>query len=253
MLITASEIINKSWTLYQKNYRVIAHYLLLLFIPTGLMAIASVIIGSFTAVFLTFGLGVPLIVYLAMGLLASIASLWLSISLMRAIYSFYLGSTTKSLKENLQTSLQLIWPAILISLVSSLIIFGGLLLLIIPGLMLIIWLAFSFYAVILDNQRVTDSLSTSRNLVRGRWWAVLWRLIAPAAVFGIFLFLLQWLISIPIELILRNFTEGNLVYTVLLAFFTLIGVITSLLFTPLSSAAIIILYQELKNTPAEKV
>ena len=63
--------------------------------------------------------------------------------------------------------------------------------------------------------------------------------------------LIQWLVAIPVELIINNLNEGTLSYTIWLTFFSLIGVALALAFTPLTSAATIILYHELKKTPLE--
>lgn len=251
MLISVKEIINKSVELYQKNYLLFFRYLLLLFIPTGIIAIAGVIIGSFTAVFAVFGLSVPLLIYLAMIIVASLTSLWISLAFVRTIAGLYENTEEKPIKENLQTTVHLILPSLIISILTSLIILGGMVLLIIPGIIFAIWFAFSFYAVAIDNHKVATALNTSKNLVRGRWWAVLWRLVAPSAVFGLFLILIQWLIGIPLEAIIKNFPEGTVIYAILIVIFALISTAVGLLFTPLTSAATVILYCELKKTPVE--
>lgn len=252
MLITAAEIISQSAELYQKNYQSILRYLILLFIPAGIFAAAGVIIGSFAGVMAAFGFGVPLLVYLIMAIITSLASLWLSLSLIRHLSALHQGQTAPNLKENLQTGLHLVWPALLVSILTSLIILGGIVLLIVPGIIFAIWFAFSFYAVVIDGKKTAAALSESKNLARGRWWGVLWRLLAPSVVFGVILILIQWLVGIPIEIILKNFQKGTILYAILLTVFTLLSVIISLLFTPLSSLATIILYQELKKTPAEE-
>ncbi len=252
MLIKASEIITQSLELYQKNYKVIGRYLLLLFIPTALLTLVELFFGSTTGVFLIFGLSAPLFVYFAFIIIASLVTMWLTIALSRNIYSEYSTNQSLSIKPELQKSLHLVLPAILVSILTFLIITGGMILLIIPGIIFAVWLAFSFYAVILDEHKATESLTLSKNLVKGRWWPVLWRLFAPAAVFGVFLLLVQWLVAIPVEMIVNNVTEGSLAFNIWLTFFSLVGVALALAFTPLTSAATIILYQELKKTPIQQ-
>jgi hypothetical protein len=66
---------------------------------------------------------------------------------------------------------------ILVQVVNSLIVIGGSLLLLIPGFMFWVWYAFSAQELVLHKQHGLVALSASRNLVRGRFWPVAWRLI----------------------------------------------------------------------------
>jgi len=59
---------------------------------------------------------------------------------------------------------------------------GGVLLLIVPGIIFGIWLSFSNFVFIDKGLGVKASMGKSRELVRGKFWAVLWRLF----VFGLF-------------------------------------------------------------------
>jgi hypothetical protein len=60
--------------------------------------------------------------------------------------------------------------------------FGGVLLLIIPGIIFGVWLSFSNFVFIDKGLGVKASMGKSRELIKGRFWAVLWRLF----VFGLF-------------------------------------------------------------------
>ncbi|MEG4057172.1 MULTISPECIES: hypothetical protein [unclassified Microcoleus] len=51
-------------------------------------------------------------------------------------------------------------------------VFAGLIALIIPGLYLAYRLIFSLYATVIDNSSALDSLSSSWELTKGRWWLV---------------------------------------------------------------------------------
>lgn len=52
----------------------------------------------------------------------------------------------------------------------------GAILLIIPGIIFFVWFEFAPQIVTLERTPILASLSTSRELSRGRFWAVLWRL-----------------------------------------------------------------------------
>jgi hypothetical protein len=60
--------------------------------------------------------------------------------------------------------------------------FGGVLLLIIPGIIFGVWLSFSNFVFIDKGLGVKASMGKSRELIKGRFWAVLYRLL----VFGLF-------------------------------------------------------------------
>lgn len=62
-------------------------------------------------------------------------------------------------------------------------IFGGLLLLIVPGIIAAVWFMFAPFVFVVENARGFDALRRSRAYVRGRWWAVAWR--AFAALFTV--------------------------------------------------------------------
>lgn len=251
MLISAKNIIKQSIELYQKNYQIFFKYLLLLFIPTGIMAVAGVVIGSFLATVMVLGFSAPMMFYLLIIIAGSIASMWISLALVRVMAARYENKKTQTEKIELQNAVPLILPAILASLLTTLAITGGLILLIIPGVIFTIWFAFSFYAVALDNNKVIESLKTSKRLVQGRWWSVWWRLFAPGIVFALFMILAQWLIGFPIEIILKYVTPETWLYAVLVSLFALLSTFVSLFFTPLTTAAPTILYLELKKTPSE--
>ncbi len=253
MLISVKDIINKSLELYKNNWQLFLKYMLWLFIPTGLIAITTVILGSFTAALIIYGFGVIIVIYVLIFLMATIFSLWISLAFIRAMVARCHNKPVKNTKEELKTTIHLILPAVLVSFLTFLIILGGLVLVIIPGIIFIVWFAFTFYAVAIDENKTLQALHTSKELVTGRWWATLWRLLAPAIIFGIIILLVQWLINIPLEAVINNLTQGSLTYAIAISLITLLSTAISLLFTPLTSAAPTILYLELKKTSAKIV
>lgn len=75
-------------------------------------------------------------------------------------------------------------PAIVVAgLAAGLAIFVGLLLLLIPGFIFMIWFLFAPFAVIIERLGAFESLSHSRALVRGHWW----RTAALLTIIGIIL------------------------------------------------------------------
>ncbi|GAI56590.1 unnamed protein product, partial [marine sediment metagenome] len=70
------------------------------------------------------------------------------------------------------------WPFFWVSLLTGLVIGLGFLLFILPGIIFVIWLAFSVYTVICEDKKGFKALSRSRELVKGHWWATAKRIFA---------------------------------------------------------------------------
>lgn len=243
-LITASDIISKSVSIYRENFALLFKYVLLLFAPVALFVPLSYLSekvpeqnAAFTAVSI-------------LGFAAAIAffffELWFSAALIRVIAGISEGRMPGGMKEELSQAKRLLLPLIRASILSALAIIGGFILLIIPGIIFSVWYCFSSYAVLLDGERKAGAaLSHSRALVTGRWWAVVWRLIAPAFVFAFITMLIQGVLGF-VFVLGEAAPEG--IQTVLGVILQLAIMCVSFLLAPLSTAAITILYLELKKS-----
>jgi hypothetical protein len=72
-----------------------------------------------------------------------------------------------------------------ISILVGLIVLGGLILLVIPGIIFAVFLAVSIPALVIENRRGTDALGRSWNLVKGSWWHVFGTVIVAFLITGI--------------------------------------------------------------------
>lgn len=240
MLKPAMEIVSESWHLYLKNWRQYLPYLIILFVPTLILSALGTIF-IYLETYLPASSMATNVVILLIFAASLVLTIWASIALVKAIAASLSGQTL-IWKENFNTTNHLIWPTIYTSLLAGLIVFGGLLLLIVPGLIFAIWYSFAYYTVILENARGMQALRASKALVVGRWWAILWRILVIGFVFG--------LLSIAINIILEV-----LVSTLPLATFlqsTIASLLTSFvgtILTPLSVTASVILYYSAKQNP----
>ena len=113
-------------------------------------------------------------------------------------------------------------------------VFAGFIALIIPGLYVAYRLIFSLYATVIDNSSALDSLSSSWELTKGRWW-----LVFRSSILIIFV------VSVPILLIVLLISStGNLLASKLagnvLGFFTV----------PLMNVYLVLLYLRLRKSAA---
>lgn len=241
MLISAGEIISKSITLYRTHWKSFAEYLLYIGAPLVLSTGLSALVDPNDAGLLGLFFVVTIALYLFLMLV--------SISFIRAIADAYTGEKIMPVKEALKASTKFFWPAVFVMILTGLIILGGFILVVVPGIIFMVWYAFGYYEVVLDGEQGWKALQTSRQLVLGRWWATLWRLLAPGFVFAVLLFVGEGLFTLFGNVIAKSVPSLEDAVVLIVGLFILL---LSLALSPLSSAAPTILYLELKKTPHAK-
>lgn len=115
---------------------------------------------------------------------AIVISCWVSIRLVRYILSLEAGKETPQTPEESSKAWPLVLPMLWIGVLEAVIVFGGFILLVIPGIYLMISLSFSNLFLLEKNMRGIPALAASRALVKGRWLATFWRILAGAIIFG---------------------------------------------------------------------
>lgn len=73
----------------------------------------------------------------------------------------------------LRIGLARLWPLLVVSVVSGVLIALGLIVLVVPGVVLLTWWALAPVVTVLERRRAMASLGRSRALVRGRFWHTL--------------------------------------------------------------------------------
>jgi hypothetical protein len=121
---------------------------------------------------------------LALVLLGFIGSLVLSGCLTAIIGQAVLGRPV-SLGEAWSRVRPRIWALIGTALLGMLIVAGGFLLLVLPGIYFFIAFSLSTPALILENQSVTQALRRSWDLVKGSWWRIFGILLLANIIAGI--------------------------------------------------------------------
>jgi hypothetical protein len=110
-------------------------------------------------------------------------------------------------------------------LLTVLAVWGGFMLFIIPGFFLLISLYFSQYIFVLEGKRGMAALLRSREIVKGRWWTVLKKVIGLSFYFIIPVFVASFMIGIVEAFYsLEQFRVlGEIVLQVATGFFTVIS------------------------------
>jgi hypothetical protein len=244
MLISAKNIIIRSIHLYKNNITLFLTYMSLIFIPLGISIVAGVLFTLAKQTSILLG-----ILSISIMILLYISTLLITLSFIRVAAARYEGKAVLPITQELAAVKPLLLPAILGSILAGLAIIGGFFLLIIPGIIFSIWFAFVVYAIAIDEKSALDAMRASKALVANRWFAVFWRILAPGIVFGILVIAVEGLFNMILEKMVTEITpEQTTLYIGTMIGIGLLSSALSLLLTPLSTAAPIILYQELKKT-----
>lgn len=247
MLVKVTEIISNTWQYYSENFKKIAPYMLMLLAPNFIIGISGIIL-IYLDQFANSGIYVLINNLMALSILAVclLLTLWISLALAKNLAAIVTKKDFINYKESFSITSHLIWPTVYTSLLVALVVIGGTLLFIIPGIIFYIWYSFTYYAVIFEEKKGLDALASSKEIVSGRWWSILWRLLVPNLFFAV---IFAVLISATTTIIFR------LVGGYTLGYYLITGMtnsIISVIFAPLTTLTVIILYFNAKDNPVAK-
>lgn len=144
-------------------------------------------------------------------------------------------NTALSIKEAYRQSKGFFWRYLGFTIVASLILLIGFLLLFIPGVILLVWFAFSVFILVLDNAGIKESLDKSRAYVKGKWWAVFGRILFAA--------LIAIVVMLPFSILAALFPSAK-------QEFELVGNIVAMLISPITLLYMYLLYLDVKSPNA---
>ena len=142
---------------------------------------------------------IPVVFRLLIGILSSFYSLssisvWIIWIILSLVFSFFQLLATPSLlfalkenlflKEALQKGLKFFLPYLWVYFLVNIIVAGGFLLFIIPGIIFSIWFSLAEIVLVFEEKRGMSALFQSKQLIAGRWWGVFWRLLVFNLIFG---------------------------------------------------------------------
>ncbi|MEK7680889.1 MAG: hypothetical protein AAB348_02505 [Patescibacteria group bacterium] len=243
MLITAGEIIKQSWVNYKKCWRKFLPYMISLLLPTVILSALSVI-SLYLQVYIPSSSFISSIIIILVFAAGMVFLLWASISLAKELKNCVTGQE-QHWKSVFSESHGLIWPVIYTSILASLIVLGGTILLVIPGIIFSLWYGFAFYAVVFEDKKGFNALKASKELVVGRWWAIFWRALAPGFVFVIISVALNYGIGFLVGRLETAGIFGKLGSVLL---FNILNSSASVLIAPMTALASVLLYLSAKET-----
>ncbi len=289
-LITVGQILDTTWDHYTKHFKIIMRISLWFFLIALLMIVgkfltpvnpAELLIAN-PQVSITSNIGY-LIIILTSLVVSPILAVWIFLSLIKLIDTQNTGKNTDPTTAGLEGGKQffhyliilvfklvalslplvLMIPGIALSIygvtekggpwvgsVSMLLLFFGA----IAGLILLAYitvqLAFIAFALMLDGKKHINAIKDSTELVKGRFWSVLWRLFVPKLIFGVAAMMIQGIIFFAVVPIL-SFSTLNIEASLRIADITyyLVASGMSVIFVPLLVIADYKIYDSLRKNP----
>ena len=116
--------------------------------------------------------------------------------------------------ESYGVGFKLFWPGVWIAILTALAVFGGFVLFIIPGIMLAIQITLSTYVLVMEDKHGLQALATSREYIKGYWWAFWGR----SLLLSLCMIALMVVLYFPAIIILGKVLSA-LIYGVIMLFF----------------------------------
>lgn len=245
-LLATMDITSKGWVLFTQQLRDLwkKTWLSLIFIVIGNLLIL-VADETFPAMWVP-NMALSIVLTLLGLLLLAYFYSHIYVTATRILWTGYGQEYTNTLSTT-----KLILSFLFVSIFSSLIIGIGFLLLIIPGIMFLTWYQFAQYTLLIDNQHGLKALKTSKELVKGRFWAVLGRMILLMIIFVVFSFVTD----IPEKIILYIVDQTNTGVTshaLWMLFASTISMIGAFFVGLFALAADLVFFHNVKTTPVQE-
>jgi len=178
-LIGPGDIIVVSWQNFRRNIQFYAEMMVWVVVLSLLQWTITVVLQSYIP-----DKPLRLVLFAVLSIPGSLGFL--------AIYATTVDLTIKgllgeqiSVRASLFHGLRRLLPLLWVMLLTSMAILGGFLLLFVPALIFMVWFRFAQYHTMSDGERGFRALGASRDLVTGRWFAVLFRVAVPFLFFAI--------------------------------------------------------------------
>lgn len=238
MLLTASEIISRTWKTFTTHWVAIAKFMVAL----GLSSVALELTRSLEIFVWYSGIPIlPLLVKITIAIAISFITFWFHLALVKSLGEAYQNSQVESFWSALKSTKTCYWSSYGAAILYGLMVGFGTLLLIVPGVIFMVWYLLFQYAIIFEKKTMIGGLERSKELVVGRWWSVLWRALVPVLIFAVILTFIQMILEAPLAPFAKTWTAWtiDLILTAL----------SEAIFLSLSTLSILILFFNLRETP----
>ncbi len=174
-LMPVGQLFSESWKLYKRRFLVLAT---LIAIPDLLTLVGQLFYLNGTTLS-----GILSLIIFWLALASFVPALAGIVTALSSDTSFF-----DSFRQGMRSFFPLLWVGILLGLI----FWGGMIMFIIPGVMMMVWFSFSGFTFVIEGKRGLNALLQSREYVRGYWWALFGRVVVMSAVILIPIFAVQY-------------------------------------------------------------
>jgi hypothetical protein len=166
-MLSVAGLLQFTWELYRKNLQVFLGYSAWILIPYIFIIIIKMApMGTASS---EIAINILLIIQ-------AITAAWITI-VITVVTSSIARKKQIKLSRLGRKAISRMLHVIVVTILSSLVTIGGTILLVIPGFIFCIWYSFALQEVILRAKRGWNAMRESRELVKGRFWGVAWRIL----------------------------------------------------------------------------
>jgi hypothetical protein len=181
------ELIKKAVDIFSKKENVI--FLVKIYLPVGFFSLLSVLQDYLpssvrNSVWLNVTTGILQIISILIGVFVTVSGI---MALAKVV-----GGGELLVMKTFKAARKKYWIFLLISIVLFLIYLFGFVLLIVPGVLFVVWFAFTKFIAIEKGTGIKESFVKSKELVKGIYWKVLGRLI----IFGLFVIVIEAILTV---------------------------------------------------------
>jgi hypothetical protein len=167
------------------------------------------------------------------GIALAVASIFMSIAMIKAVMQ-----PSLTVKEAYRMAVPYFWRYIVLSILVSIAIIVGFVLLIVPGIIFMVWFTFAYYVLVDENTGAIDAMKRSKALVAGKWLAVFGRIVV--------LMIVGLVIGMVFGALGGMF--GGTAGAITIA--AVVNLVVNAVLTPISVAYLYLMYRDLKGLPA---
>ena len=204
-LIKPVALLRSSWSFFEENWKTLLSFAVLPFIISAIASVFFVVSGITSAYY-----------WAIIGFVAYVAYLAVSVAfypaITRLIHVAHSGDSEPKMlgdmiPEYYTYGFRMLWSTIVLFALAILVLVGSSILLFIPGVIMMVYISMYFNSYVIDGRKDFSALIDSYTLVKGRWWAVFWRMallvgvclgitVASLFVLSIILFFLSFVLPL---------------------------------------------------------
>lgn len=227
-------LLKEAWGVYKRNALTYIVLLLLSFVGS-IAGVAVLILSGVVGYAVSQNWAVTVLAAVLVGLPVLIYfQLLFYLSLVKALLADSEGAKT-TIKQSLSGTRSLIIPYFATQLLSTLIVLGGSMLFLLPGIIISVWFSLYTFVFLSEGKRGMMALLTSREYVRNYFAVVILYPILFAILTSVPLYVVSWVLE-EMDASLLN---------------SLLNLVFSLIITPLTTLFLIGIYKDLKRIKGE--